>query len=122
MFRRISHVAIEVAALELSVEFYRCHFGFEKYFEHALAGGTRIAILRLGDTALELVERPGARLGGFHFCLETDDFGAAVRALEAGSVAVVRQPHDAPLTEPREAGWRRAVYRGPDGELIEIRG
>lgn len=126
MFKRISHVAIDVAGLERSVEFYERNFGFEKYFEHTTTAGLRLANLRLGDTTLELVQRADARIGGFHFCLETNDFGKAVRVLKKRNVKIVRPPHDAATrdaaTEPRETGWRRAVFCGPDGEPIEIRG
>ncbi|HJX09867.1 MAG TPA: VOC family protein, partial [Candidatus Binatia bacterium] len=31
MFKRIDHVAIHVADLDLSVAFYEKHFGFKKY-------------------------------------------------------------------------------------------
>ena len=59
---------------------------------------------------------------GFHFCMETDSFDAAVSELQTAGVAIVRAPHPTTAREPREENWRRVVFRGPDGEQIELRG
>ncbi len=122
MFKRIDHVALHVGDLDKSCEFYRRNFGFEPYFEHLGGGGQRIAYLRLGGTVLELTQRPDGAMAGFHFCLEATDFDAAIAMLEKNGVPTVRAPHPTQAREPREQGWRRVVFRGPDGEQIEIRG
>lgn len=122
MFKRIDHVAVHVKDLNRSVAFYEGHFGFESYFQHRVPGGPRIAYLRLGDTVLELTERAEGSMTGFHFCLETDGFDAAVSQLQADGVELARAPHQTAAREPREEGWRRVVFRGPDGEQIELRG
>ncbi len=123
MFRRIDHVAIHVSQLDRSVEFYEKHFGFRKYFEHTVPSGPRIAYLRLGDTTLELTHHPNeAPMSGFHFCLETEDFDGTVADLKRKGLGLVRAPHDTTAREPREQGWRRVVFSGPDGEQIEVRG
>ena len=59
---------------------------------------------------------------GFHFCLETDSFDATVARLEENGVEMLRAPHQTAAREPREQGWRRVVFAGPDGEQIELRG
>ncbi len=122
MFRRIDHVALHVADLGRSVDFYEKHFGFKKYFQHEAFAGMQIAYLKLGDTVLELTHKSDGAGAGFHFCLETADFGRAVAALQNDGVEMIRPPHDTPAREPRENGWRRVVFRGPDGEQIELRG
>jgi lactoylglutathione lyase len=122
MFRRIDHVALHVADLRRSIDFYENHFGFKKYFQHEATGGMQIAYLRLGDTVLELTHKSDGALAGFHFCLEAEDFNQALAALQESGVEMVRPPHDTPAREPREQGWRRVVFRGPDGEQIELRG
>lgn len=122
MFRRIDHVALHVSDLERSIAFYEKHFGFKKYFQHAATGGMQIAYLKLGDTVLELTHRSDGSMAGFHFCLETDEFDQAVAELQKDGVAMVRAPHDTAAREARERGWRRVVFRGPDGEQIELRG
>jgi len=122
MFKRIDHVAIHVADLDRSVAFYEKHFGFKKYFQHAGGGGMQIAYLKLGDTVLELTHRFDGAMMGFHFCLETDNFDATVAKLQKDGVKLIRAPHDTAAREPRERGWRRVVFAGPDGEQIELRG
>lgn len=121
MYKRIDHVAIHVENLERSVSFYEKHFGFKNYFQHTVGVGPRIAYLKLGGTVLELTERPEP-MSGFHFCLETDNFDDSVSKLQAGGVPLVRAPHETAAREPREHNWRRVVFRGPDGEQIELRG
>jgi lactoylglutathione lyase len=121
MFRRIDHVAIHVSDLDRSVAFYEQRFGFKKYFQHAAGGGMQIAYLKLGDTVLELTHR-AEPMKGFHFCLEAENFDAAVADLQNQGVEMAREPHDTPAREPRERGWRRVVFYGPDGEQIELRG
>ncbi len=122
MFKRIDHVAIHVKDLERSVAFYERHFGFKKYFQHPGSGGLQIAYLKLGDTVLELTHRSDGAMLGFHFCLETDNFNETVSQLQSEGVPLVRAPHDTAAREPREKGWRRMVFGGPDGEQIELRG
>ncbi len=122
MFKRIDHVALHVSDLARSVDFYEVHFGFKKYFQHAGSGGLQIAYLKLGDTVLELTHRSDGSMKGFHFCLETDSFETAVAELQKKGVEMARAPHDTAAREPREKGWRRVVFCGPDGEQIELRG
>jgi len=122
VYRRIDHVALHVADLDASVAFYERHFGCKTYYEQVSSRGFRIVYLRLGDTVLELVDRSEGSMAGFHFCFETADFDGAVAELEAAGLPCRQPPHDTDAREPREAGWRRVVFRGPDGESIELRG
>ena len=98
------------------------HLRHLPYFEHQTPTGLDIAYLRLGDTVLELTGRGEPRLNGFHFCLETDDFASAVATLKAAGVEIATEPHKTAARTPREANWMRVVFKGPDGESIEIRG
>jgi Lactoylglutathione lyase and related lyases len=125
MFKRIDHVAFITRDRDKSVDFYTRHFGFEKYNEHSVPvpGIEKIVYLRLGDTVLELIHMPaGPAVQGFHFCLESDSFDADVERLNAAGVPLDTPPHPAGEREPREKGWRRVVFTGPDGEQIEFRG
>jgi len=122
MFKRIDHVAIHVSDLDRSVKFYERHFGFKHYFQHTASGGLQIAYLKLSDTVLELTHHSDGAMKGFHFCLETDNFDDTVTQLQNDGVTLVRAPHDTAAREPRENGWRRVVFAGPDGEQIELRG
>jgi len=66
--------------------------------------------------------RTDGAMMGFHFCLETDNFDETVAKLQKDGIALIRAPHDTAAREPRENGWRRVVFAGPDGEQIELRG
>jgi lactoylglutathione lyase len=123
MYRRIDHVALHVRDLAKSVAFYEAHFGFATYArDHVARLDLDIAYLKMGDTVLELTGRADDAMKGFHFCLETDDFDGSVAALTKAGVEVATPPHPTAARAPREAGWRRVVFYGPDRELIEIRG
>jgi lactoylglutathione lyase len=121
-YKRIDHVALHVADIDKSIAFYETHFGCENYYQHKSSRGFRIAYLKLGDTVLELVDRSDGPMTGFHFCFETDDFDGAVAALQGDGVECIQPPHHTDAREAREQGWRRVVFRGPDGESIELRG
>ena len=122
MYKRIDHMALHVKDLDRSVEFYERHFGFKTYFQNQPRAGLQIAYLKLGDTVLELTHRSEGSMIGFHFCLETENFDQSVSDLERDGVEVVQPPHPTAAREPRETGWRRVVFKGPDGEHIELRG
>ena len=122
LFKRIDHVAIHVADIDHSIDFYTNNFGCDKYFEHTAGPGFRIAYLKMGDTILELVNSPGEKMSGFHFCFETSDLDAAMEQLKASRIKCVTEPYETAARSPSEKGWRRAVFEGPDGEQIELRG
>lgn len=123
MFKRIDHLALHVPDVVQAATFYESMFGFERYFEHPSSGGGAIAYLRLGGTVLELTQRDAAEpMSGFHFCLETDDITAAADKLTSAGLPVVQRPYRTTPRSAAEEGWYRAVFRGPAGELIELRG
>ena len=122
MFKRIDHIALDVADIDKSIAFYEKNFFCKLYYEHLSSGGFRIAYLRSGDTVLELVHRDAGGMNGFHFCFETDNFEGEVIRLKKAGIECLTEPHDTDAREKREKGWRRVVFKGPDGELIEFRG
>lgn len=125
MFRRIDHIAFIVKDREKSIEFYEQYFGFKKYYEHDVPVPVieKIVYLKLGDTVLELIHMPNGPVNqGYHFCLESDNFDEDYRRLREAGIEVETEPHPAGAREQREIGWRRTVFKGPDGESIEFRG
>ncbi|WP_028856887.1 VOC family protein [Psychrilyobacter atlanticus] len=125
MFKRIDHVAFTVKDRAKSIHFYEENFGFKKYFEHdaPVPAVEKIVYLKLGDTILEMVHlNTYSTNQGFHFCLESDNFDEDYTRLINAGVPVDTEPHPVEAREAREEGWRRVVFVGPDGELIEFRG
>ena len=125
MINRLDHVAISVADLDRSIDFYSRHFGLEPYFTHDLQASPprTIAYLRSPQGVLELMHAPGRAMGeGFHFCFVTDDFDAVRARLVRDGVPVKSEPRPTAARVPSEEGWLRCVFSGPDGEEVELRG
>ena len=129
MFKRIDHISFNVRDRAKSIQFYEEHFGFKKYCENDDTTPTieKIVYLKLGNTVLELVHMTTETTSGstnrnFHFCLESDNFDEDYNRLNDAGVPINKEPQPAVEREGREKGWRRVVFIGPDGELIEFRG
>jgi lactoylglutathione lyase len=125
MFQKIDHVAFIVKDRIKSIKFYEENFEFQKYFEHDVPVPVieKIVYLRLGGTVLELIHMPAGQANtGYHFCLTTDDFDGDYQRLVNTGVQVAQEPHTTNARVPEEKGWKRAVFEGLDGEMIEIRG
>ena len=121
MFKFIDHVAVHCSDLERSIRFYEDSFGFATQSRHDRPGGG-IAYMTLGPTTLELTQKAGEMLSGYHFALETDDMDGAVALLAAKGVKAIQEPRPLTAKRPGEGDTRRALFRGPDGEMIEVRG
>ena len=123
-FRRIHHIALKVKDVDNSQSFYEHHFGFETYFDQEQLDGVPVVCLRLDDTVLELRagEVPPNGYGGCYFCLESDDLNGDVGSLKKAGVIIDQEIHDTTPRNYQERRWKRAVFKGPDRELIEIRG
>lgn len=122
MFRSIDHVAVHCSDLRRSIRFYEDSFGFETLSRHERPEGG-IAYLRLGQTVLELTQKANEPMSGMHFAIETDDMDTALAHLAAHGVAILQPARSLNMRRPGEADTvRRAVFAGPDGEMIEVRG
>ena len=123
-FKRIHHIALKVKNIDNSQSFYEHHFGFETYFEHEQVSGIPVACLRLDDTVLELRvgDVPPDGYQGCFFCLETEDLRGDVEILKKAGVVLHRDIHETTPRSYQERRWKRAIFKGPDGELIEMRG
>ncbi|HLG70716.1 MAG TPA: VOC family protein [Chloroflexota bacterium] len=125
MIQRLDHVAISVADLQRSIDFYSRHFGMDHYFTQPPPAPhmKAIAYLRSPQGVVELMHIPEHHMGsGFHFCFVADDFDAEYKRLVDEGVPVSRAPHKTAPRIPAEEGWLRCVFRGPDGEEVELRG
>jgi catechol 2,3-dioxygenase-like lactoylglutathione lyase family enzyme len=140
MVARIEHTGLAVSDLERSIRFYRDVLGFSlaRIVESPpamrlgdVAGlpgcSARIAHLFLGESMLELFEytsprgrpipsdRTQADVGWSHLGLKSTDTRSDYRRLSEQGVRFLGEP-----LEYRPGVWI-AYFRGPDGEVVEIR-
>lgn len=96
----IAHLGIAVKDLDDALVFYRDALGLPLVkTEHLTSQGVKVALLRLGDCAVELLEPvPGSALDRFlerrgeglhHVALHTDDIAAALAALKEKNAALI---------------------------------
>ncbi len=121
MFKKIDHVAVHCSDLDRSLEFYQDAFEFQFITRFERPGGG-IAYAQLGGTVLELTEKAGEQCSGYHIAIWADDMDAAIAHLAAKGVKAIVEARPTNAKLPTEGDTRRAVYAGPDGEMIEVRG
>jgi methylmalonyl-CoA epimerase len=94
--KRVEHIAIAVNSIDESLGMLRDTFGIEMEYEEQRAT-TRLAMLPIGETYLELLEGRGPDSGVtrwidekgtglFHICFEVEDIDAALAELKAKGV------------------------------------
>jgi methylmalonyl-CoA epimerase len=96
--KRVEHIAIAVDSLRESIDLMRNTFGLPLEYEEQI-GQTRLAMLPVGETYLELLEGQGPQSGVtkwigekgpglFHICFEVEDIDAALAELKAKGVTL----------------------------------
>ena len=100
MYRKIDHIGIAVRSIEDALRVYGL-LGFQgDQVEEVAAQKTRVAMLPIGASRLELLEStepdsPIARFlarrgeGMHHICFQVDDIGAELRRLRAAGVRLI---------------------------------
>ena len=94
--KRVEHIAIAVESLKQSLDLLRNTFGLDLEYEEQI-GQTRLAMLPVGQTYIELLEgqspESGVRkwidekgAGLFHICFEVEDIDGALAELKAKGV------------------------------------
>lgn len=94
--KRVEHIAIAVESLAPSIELLRDAFGIPLEYEEQI-GQTRLAMLPVGQTYIELLEGQGPDSGVtkwirekgtglFHICFEVEDIDGALAELKAKGV------------------------------------
>ena len=94
--KRVEHIAIAVDSMKQSLDLMRDTFGLELEYEEQI-GSTRLAMLPVGQSYIELLEGQGPDSGVtkwisekgtglFHICFEVDDIEGAIAELKAKNV------------------------------------
>ncbi|MGA3173346.1 MAG: methylmalonyl-CoA epimerase [Syntrophorhabdales bacterium] len=129
MIRKLHHIGVAVDNIEAAAKFYEEVLGLTlAHVEVVAAQKTRVGFLRLGETAIELIQPSGpdsplARFletrgpGVHHICLEVDDIEREIETLEKKGATMIDRAaragsHDAKVAfiHPRSSG----------GVLIEL--
>ena len=90
--KRVEHIAIAVESLESSIDLLKDTFGIPLEYEEQI-GQTRLAMLPVGQTYIELLEGHGPESGVtkwigekgpglFHICFEVEDIDGALAELK----------------------------------------
>lgn len=96
--KRVEHIAIAVDSMRQSLDLMRDTFGLELEYEEQI-GATRLAMLPIGETYIELLEGSGPESGVtqwiekkgtglFHICFEVEDIESAIAELKAKKVGL----------------------------------
>jgi methylmalonyl-CoA/ethylmalonyl-CoA epimerase len=94
--KRVEHIAIAVDSMKQSLDLMRDTFGLELEYEEQI-GQTRLAMLPVGQSYIELLEGHGPESGVtkwiaekgtglFHICFEVEDIEDAIAELKAKKV------------------------------------
>lgn len=96
--KRVEHIAIAVDSLRQSMDLMRNVLGLEVEYEEQI-GQTRLAMLPVGETYVELLEGQGPESGVthwikekgsglYHICFEVEDIDSALAELTAKGVKI----------------------------------
>ena len=84
--KRVEHIAIAVDSLKSSIDLMKDTFGIPLEYEEQI-GQTRLAMLPVGETYIELLEGPKVPAPGlFHICFEVEDIDGALAELKQKGV------------------------------------
>jgi methylmalonyl-CoA/ethylmalonyl-CoA epimerase len=94
--KRVEHIAIAVDSMKQSLDLMRDTFGLELEYEEQI-GATKLAMLPVGQSYIELLEGQGPESGVskwvaeegtglFHICFEVDDIEGVIAELKAKQV------------------------------------
>jgi lactoylglutathione lyase len=121
MVTAIHHVAIRVADLRRSIDFYTEAFGLLELSRDRLASGAQIAFLThpSGGCQLELIEglsdhHPGDGLV-HHIAFASDDVAGVFARVRALGLTTIE-----PAPQTLANGRVLFSFRGPDGERLQI--
>ena len=118
------HVALSVADLDISAEFYGAVFGLKEISNRTKIDGIRWFSLGEGKELhlISVVKEPVKLNKAVHFALRTTDFDAFLATLKAMDVEFSNFPGTVGEVSVRADGLRQLYLQDPDGYWIEVNG
>jgi lactoylglutathione lyase len=118
------HVALSVADVELSAQFYERLFGLERITDRRPMEGVRWLSMAGGGELHLLAIVPGeVRMNqAVHLAVRTPDFDRLVAAIAAMGVEYTTWLGTRPGVTERNDGTRQVYVKDPDGYWVEIIG
>lgn len=122
MIEGLAHIGLFIRNIEVSKKFYTEKLGFTIVSEAKMPNDTKIAMAQCKDFMVELVQLPNydGYLDGFlnHFAMRVVDIKAAQKELEQKGI---KFEMDEPVLMGNVLnGVKYLMFRGPDGEHLEI--
>ena len=118
------HVALSVADLNASAEFYEAVFGLQEISNRTKIEGIRWFSLGEGKELhlISVVKEPVKLNKAVHFALKTADFDGFLANLKAKDVKFSNFPGTVGEFSVRADGTRQLYLQDPDGYWIEVNG
>ncbi|MGE5494285.1 MAG: VOC family protein [Burkholderiales bacterium] len=121
MIEGLAHIGLFIRNIEVSKKFYTETLGFEIVSEADMPDGTKVAMAKRGDLMIEIVQLPDYKnyLDGFvnHIAMRVTDIDKVQKELESKGIQFETK---APVPMDILNGVRYLMFRGPDGEHLEI--
>ena len=125
--KRVEHIAIAVNSLKQSIDLLRDTFGLPLEYEEQI-GQTRLAMLPVGQSYIELLEGQGPESGVtrwisekgtglFHICFEVDDIAEALRELKQKGAKLL---NETPITGHGNSQIAFIDPESTSGFLVEL--
>lgn len=119
----LAHIGVFVKDLEVSTKFYQDILGLDIFFSFKCDGTVPVAFAQIGTCILEIVERPDCadRTDGVidHIAFAVENIEAVRDQLAAKGIEFIEKE----IVYNEEifgTGAKWILFRGPDGEHLEI--
>ncbi len=118
------HVALSVAELDVSAEFYQAVFDLEEISNRTKLPGRRWFSLGEGKELhlISVVKEPVTLNKAIHFALRTADFDEFLATIKAMDIEFSNFPGTVGEVSVRADGIRQVFLQDPDGYWIEVNG
>ena len=120
----LAHFGLFITDIEVTKKFYKDILEFNSVFEYTMNDGTKVAFLKNGDCMIEAVQfpNPEKRKDGWfdHLAMRVENIEAVKENLEKKGIQFEDQGNITHCPECFPGGSKWILFRGPDGEHLEL--